>query len=173
MVNKYGVNGNLYSEMTFADPTDRQVPGTYFWTYDGNFLTFQLSGVELRPGRRSFIHGQTYRFVLEAEALSNSNKVEFPTGRFINDGGLRAFDFDEDGTWHFFEDNLEQPASSGKYVTSGNHYTEMTHDDPDYPRVPATYTWTYDGQKITFELWGEDVNDHRKGVYDGQTYIKE
>lgn len=168
----YGVNGNLYTEMTFSDPTGQKVPVIYRWTYDGEFLTFQLRGGDLRPHRRSSIHGQTYRFVLEAEALSQKNKVEFPTGRFINEGGLRALDFDEDGTWRFFEDNLEQPAGSGKYVTNGNLYTEMTDDNPDNRRIPATYTWTYNGQELTFDLWGEDVNDHREGIYNHQTYTR-
>lgn len=169
---KYGVNGDLYSEMTFLYSDGRQVPATYYWTFDGKNLTFQLRGVDLRPHRRSVTHGITYIFVLESDALLIIDKLEFPTGRFINEDGVRAFEFDEDGIWRFFEDNLEHPALSGKYVSNGNLFTEMTHDDPDYPRVPATYTWTYDGQKLTFDLWGEDVNDHRKGIYHQQTYTR-
>ena len=61
---------------------------------------------------------------------------------------------------------------SGKYATSGDCYTELTHDDPDLPQVPVTYFWTYDGQKLTFELWGEDVIEQRMSIYDGQTYTK-
>jgi hypothetical protein len=115
----------------------------------------------------------TYRFVDEAEARPISDKVEFPAGRFTNEAGFWAFDFNEDGTWHFFGENLEEPVRSGKYVTNGNYYTELTHDDPDLPKVPATYIWTYDGQKLTFvELWDEDVIDQRKSIYDGQTYTR-
>jgi len=169
---KYGVNGNLWSDMQFSYTTGRQLPATYFWTYDGEFLTFQVWGKDLRPTRWGYMHGQTFRFVDEAEDRSINNKLEFPTGRFINEDGLWAFDFDEDGTWHFFEGNLEQPVRSGKYVTNGNYYTEMTHDDPDLNQVPATYAWIFDGQKLTFDLWGEDVNDHRKDCYDGQTYTR-
>ncbi len=170
---KYGVNGNLYSEMTFPHPgVGRKVPVTYFWTYDGNSLTFQLWGVDLRPDRKRVIDGKTFIFVLESDTLSEIDAIEFPTGRFVSEDGIRAFEFDKDGIWRFFEDNLEHPALSGKYVSNGKYFTEMTHDDPDYREVPATYTWTYDGQKLTFELWGEDVNDHRESVYNQQTYTR-
>ncbi len=169
----YGVNGNLYADMWFYDLTGRQVPATYYWTYDGEFLIFQVWGKDLRPTRKGYMHGQTYKFVGEAEPVSTTDTVEFPTGRFINEDGLWAFNFNADGTWRFFEENLEEPVRSGKYVTSArNFYMEMTHDDPDLPQVPVTYIWTYDGQKLTFELWKEDVIEHRKDTYDGQTYTR-
>jgi hypothetical protein len=104
--------------------------------------------------------------------LSFIEGTEFPTGRFIDERGTRAFEFDEDGTWHYFEGNMERPAVSGYYATVGNLYTEMTHDYPGYPRIPATYYWAYDGERLTFQLYGEDVMSHRRGCYDGQTYIR-
>jgi len=168
----YGVNGNLYTEFPLGDPVGRQVPATYFWTYDGEFLTFQLWGEDLKPSRRGYLHGQTWRFVKEAEPISITDTVEFPTGRFVHENGLWAFDFNEDGTWHFFEGNLEEPLRSGKYVAIREYYSEMTHDDPDLSQVPVTYIWTYDGQKLTFELLGEDVIEHRMGIYDDQTYTR-
>jgi hypothetical protein len=168
----YGVTGNLYSEMKLSFPIGRPVPGTYYWTYDGEFLTFQLCSKELNKIRWAYLHGQTYRLVEEAEPISTTNTIEFPTGIFSNENGLWFFEFDEDGTWRFFESNLEEPVRSGKYATSGDCYTELTHDDPDLPQVPVTYFWTYDGQKLTFELWGEDVIEQRMSIYDGQTYTK-
>jgi hypothetical protein len=102
-----------------------------------------------------------------------TGSIEFPTGRFVHENpNVWAFEFDEDGTWRGFEGDVDKPIISGKYATNGNLYTEMTHDYPGSPKIPATYTWTYDGQKLTFHLWGEDVNGHRKSVYDGQTYTK-
>jgi hypothetical protein len=98
--------------------------------------------------------------------------TEFPTGRFVDERGSRAFEFDEDGTWRYYEGNMDRPAVSGHYATTGNLYTEMTHDYPGYPKIPVTYYWTYDGQSLTFQLYGEDVMSHRRSCYDGQTYIR-
>ena len=98
---------------------------------------------------------------------------EFPTGRFVHENpNIWAFEFDEDGTWRGYQGDVATPGISGKYGITGNLYTEMTHDYPGSPMIPATYFWTYNGKKLTFELWGEDVNSHRKSVYDGQTYIR-
>ncbi len=94
----------------------------------------------------------------------------FPIGRFVDEYNYWSFEFDEDGTWHGFEgDTL---VISGKYAINGNLYTEMTHDYPGSSKIPATYTWTYDGKNLTFQLWGEDANSHRKSVYDGPTYTR-
>jgi hypothetical protein len=97
---------------------------------------------------------------------------EFPTGRFVQEPyAFWAFEFDEDGTWRGYEGDFPQPSISGKYGVTGNLYTEMTHDYLSSPKIPATYFWEFDGKKLIFKLWGEDVNAHRKSVYDGQTYI--
>ena len=39
-----------------------------------------------------------------------AERTEFPTGRFVDESGNRAFEFGEDGTWHYFEYNLEVPS---------------------------------------------------------------
>jgi hypothetical protein len=97
--------------------------------------------------------------------------TEFPTGRFIDEHGNRAFEFDEGGNWHYFEGNMEVPDVSGKYATNGNLYTEMTHDYPERS-IPVTYYWAYDGKRLTFQLHGEDLIAHRRTCYNGQTYFK-
>jgi len=97
---------------------------------------------------------------------------EFPTGRFLHENRYRwAFEFDADGTWRGYQGDVSFPCISGKYGVTGNLYTEMTHDYPGSAKIPATYFWTFDGRKLTFQLWGEDANAHRKSVYHGQTYI--
>ena len=101
-----------------------------------------------------------------------AERTEFPTGRFVDEGGNRAFEFDEDGNWHYFEYNMEVPAVSGKYATSGDFYTEMTHDYAGLIQIPVTYYWAYDGKKLTFELHGEDAIAHRRTCYYGQSYFK-
>jgi hypothetical protein len=98
--------------------------------------------------------------------------TQFPTGRFIDEQGSRAFEFDEDGNWHYFEGNMEVPDVSGKYATNGNLHTEMTHDYSGERSVPVTYYWAYDGKHLTFQLYGEDLLGHRRSCYDGQTYLK-
>jgi hypothetical protein len=169
---RYGVSGNLYGDMIFSYPWGRQVPGTYFWNYDGEQLSFQVWGEDPRSTRLSMMHGQSYRFIGEAEPVSTTDTLEFPTGRFTHQDELWAFEFDEDGTWRFFEQDLGEPVRSGRYATSGEYYTEMTHDDPDLPKVPATYFWAYDGQKLSFKVWKEEVIEQRQAVYDDQTYTR-
>jgi hypothetical protein len=175
---QYGVNGDLYTEMTFEWPTGRQVPATYYWSFDGKNLNFQLWGEDLRPHRKEVYDGETY---IKAETdtpsptrtpLPSVETTEFPTGRFVRDDGYWALEFDEDGTWRGGYGDAAVSIISGKCATNGNLWTEMTHDYPTSPKIPATYTWTYDGQKLTFHLWGEDVNAHRRSCLDGQTYTK-
>lgn len=109
-----------------------------------------------------------------AACASGGSTSGFPTGRFVNEQyKYRVFEFDEGGTWRYFEGNLEVPSVQGTYGVEGNLYTELTHDYAPLPQIPATYTWTYDDQKLTFYLSGEDPLAHRKSCYDGQTYIKE
>jgi hypothetical protein len=90
----------------------------------------------------------------------------------VDESGNRAFEFDEDGTWHYFEYNMKVPAVSGKYATNGNLYTEMTQDYSGDSSIPVTYYWAYDGKSLTFQLQGEDLIWHRRTCYDGQTYFK-
>jgi hypothetical protein len=56
---KYAANGDLYTEMTFEWPSGSQVPATYYWTYDGKNLTFELWGEDMRPHRKLLMDGQT------------------------------------------------------------------------------------------------------------------
>jgi hypothetical protein len=107
-----------------------------------------------------------------AACVSGGNTTGFPTGRSVREEpSFYAFEFDKDGTWRFFAYDGAVPTASGKYATSGNPYTEMTHDTSS-PKIPVTYFWEYDGKNLTFRLWGEDVIPARKSAYDGQTYTK-
>jgi hypothetical protein len=175
---KYGTNGNLYSEMTHSYSMSPQVPATYYWTYDGKKLTFQLWGEDVNGYRKSLFDGQTY---MKAETDTPApartpppvvEGMEFPTGRFVHKGGRRAFEFTEDGTWAYFEGDMENHQISGKYVTNGDLHTEMTFRWPTGRQVPATYYWSFDGRNLTFHLWGKDLRPHRKSTRDGETYAK-
>ena len=108
-----------------------------------------------------------------AGCTSGDCATGFPTGRFIHEQDeSQAYEYDGDGTWRYYLGNMDEPAIQGKYCVNGDLFTEMTHDYPGSPEIPATYTWAFDGQKLTFHLWGEDVNPHRQNARDGQTYIQ-
>jgi hypothetical protein len=110
----------------------------------------------------------------ERDALVAAIDNGFPTGRFIEESlGVSMFEFDEEGKYRYYEaPDMTTPAVSGWYGISGVFSTEMTHDWPTDRKIPATYVWDYDGQTLTFELFGEDVIPHRKGVYGGSTYVR-
>jgi len=105
------------------------------------------------------------------QASSEGDTSEFPTGMFVHEEfpSQVVLTFHEDGTW--WMSNWDHYIS-GKYAVNGDLYTEMTHDFSQNRPVPATYRWAYDGEKLTFDLWGEDLVLARKGALDGQTYIK-
>ena len=80
----------------------------------------------------------------------------FPTGKFVSDKGKAFWQFRPDGTWDFYSDSglpLE-----GNYTTTSSTYTE-TFDNasslviPDQANCarPATYTWTFDGSRLSFQ----------------------
>lgn len=171
----YGVNGNLFAAMkTNAGSSHRQVPATYYWHFDGNQLTFQVWGEELHWMRGHEMNGQV--FTLTSEILptleTEIEQIQFPTGRFLLDSPTYyAIEFNKNGNWYGYETEGGSHTVSGKYATTGNLYQEMTHDYPDSPHVPATYYWNFDGQTLTFELWGDDVIQRRKDLFDGQKYI--
>jgi hypothetical protein len=58
---KYAINGNLYTEMTHSYSGVPQVPATYYWTFDGTNLTFELWGEDVNPYRKSALDGRTYK----------------------------------------------------------------------------------------------------------------
>jgi len=53
---KYAVNGDLYTEMWFDWPSygpEENFPATYYWTFDGANLTFELWGNDANSSRRA------------------------------------------------------------------------------------------------------------------------
>ncbi len=95
---------------------------------------------------------------------------EFPTGRF--ESTARALEFNEDGTFGFFiSPSSDVAAVEGTYSVDGSLYTEETSNFSGCP-FPGTYTWAYDGQDLTFQLFDEDECGVRRAAYDGQTYTR-
>ncbi len=101
------------------------------------------------------------------EVSTSSGSDGFPTGLLVanDDYGGRYLEFHEDGTGMYFEHpgSFEVPF---RYGVSGDVWTEMTHDSPlsSDRQVPATYHWTWDGEFLSFELWGEELNPGTRGA---------
>jgi hypothetical protein len=106
-------------------------------------------------------------------AESPTGAAEFPTGRFVDSGGGDwGFEFNENGVWRGY--NGVAQVVTGSYATNGDLYTEMTHNRADQlAEVPVTFYWEFDGETLTFELWGEDVSPgFRQDQYEGATYVR-
>ena len=99
-----------------------------------------------------------------------TTESEFPTGRF--EGEIRAFEFNEDGTFSYFlSPAADDPGLVGTYSVDGDLYTEAIVNYAPC-RFPGTCAWTYDGQNLTFHLDGEDDCGARVAAYDGKTFTK-
>lgn len=105
-----------------------------------------------------------------AAQSGESDRVAFPTGTFIaTDGHHEAVEFNTDGTCRWFSPR-DRWSMACTYASNGNLFTEMTFDYPSGPQVPATYYWDHDGERLSFELWGEDMRPSRLASYADHTY---
>ncbi len=114
-------------------------------------------------------------YELTSEPSPSAEQGAFPTGTFVGETySSHAFEFFADGTFTYAEGDYTEgdPDVSGIYGIRDDLYTEMVHDYAGYDKIPATYRWTFDGERLTFELVGEDVLYSREQSMTGQTYIK-
>jgi uncharacterized protein (TIGR02246 family) len=112
----------------------------------------------------------SWKIAIDCFNSSTNGQGGFPTGTFVSASGRTKGEFHADGTCRWYSD-VEVWEVPCKYAVNGNLYTEMTFEWGTGVQAPATYYWTYDGEKLTFELWGEDVRPHRKSVY-SLAYVK-
>ena len=98
---------------------------------------------------------------------------DFPLGTLVGeDNPSHFFEFRADGTYTYTENDYAGDIDvSGAFGINGDLYTEMTHDYLGLPMVPATYRWSFDGQRLTFELVGEDVIPDRVRAMTGQAFL--
>jgi hypothetical protein len=102
----------------------------------------------------------------------NVEANEFPTGVFVHETRRDwTLQFNDDGSYAFRVNDLVD--ATGTYVINGNQYTEDTDYLPCRQTRTATYTWAYDGSRLTFHLAGEDNCAERRGSLDGVTWIKQ
>lgn len=109
--------------------------------------------------------------ILLIAGCSSAEDEAFPTGTFWSPNGVEGVEFNEDGSCLLFgefedEDSAIQTYEVPcKYAVNGDLYTEMWFDWPEGPYFPATYFWSYDGETLSFELWGEDAHEVRRIFY--------
>ncbi len=109
--------------------------------------------------------------VAQAEATeaagneSSSGMDAFPTGYFasVETGpvGLVMLEFHADGTAITHTLTSEDSAKPFTYAVDGDIYT---HIASGYDHQP-TYRWDYDGERLAFELIGEESCSFRKARY--------
>jgi len=95
----------------------------------------------------------------------------FPTGTFVaNEDPDLSVEFREDGTYRWLFHRTRDEIV-GRYATNDDLYTQMTREvwDPT-PNTPATYYWDWDGETLTFELWGDDTYPAREARHTGLAY---
>lgn len=93
--------------------------------------------------------------------------VEFPYGKYRSSAGTRHLEFLSDGTWTFAL--VEgQPLLTGEIAVEGREITFGKETAMGGQNVPlceeqATYRWDFDGEKLTFEVVGDDPCSNREG----------
>ncbi len=97
---------------------------------------------------------------------------EFPTGLFFHKHDGESFcvlQLLEDGTSNYFwmvpstDISGRLPYVTSNYSIEGNLFHEKKSIMCSYP---ATYTWSYDGKALTFQVVGEDPCPDRQRTYE-------
>jgi len=103
---------------------------------------------------------------------------EFPTRTFYHRHGFAGpycvFQFNEDGTFKYYwmisslDLSRMKVYETGTYRIDGNLYTvtSTTWIGCPIPPPAPSYTWTYDGQTLTFQVVGEDWCSDRQSTYE-------
>ena len=85
------------------------------------------------------------------------------------DGTYCVWVFNEEGTDEYFFNTKSidvsklRPYVKGNYTVDGNLYTETSDS---YCSTPATYSWTYDGSTLTFQVVGMDKCIDRQRTFE-------
>jgi hypothetical protein len=88
----------------------------------------------------------------------------FPTGTFFHQHAPQnycIYQFFDDGTFSYYwmaisaDTSGREPFIRGTYTIKDNLYTETVNSGPDC-KWPGTYTWTFDGKSLAFQLVGEE-----------------
>jgi hypothetical protein len=99
--------------------------------------------------------------------------ANFPTGKFVSDKNANVYwQFNPDGTWDSHS-STGLPLE-GTYTISGSTYTETYNNamftDSDNCNKSATYTWSFDGSRLTFKVLS-DRCEVRNEWYTNSTFV--
>jgi hypothetical protein len=153
-----------------------------WWTFPGRYTTMTSSLKFAAAAGLAFVLGLGISPLIMPSgggtttgpgfsAPEQTDDLAFPTGTFVDTKmDDRWFEFHEDGFGRIVEaDDLWEVEFT--YATQGDLWTEMmTHYPTGSRQVPATYFWDFDGEHLTFELWGEDLVATRRTVMDDSTW---
>jgi hypothetical protein len=106
---------------------------------------------------------------------------EFPIGTFYHKHNFQfpsycVWQFYEDGTYKYYYEVSSLDVSgienytTGTYHIDGNLYTDTATNWSECPWL-ATYTWTYDGRNLTFQVVGEDKCSNRQRSYESDLFF--
>jgi len=120
-------------------------------------------------GHPHFTLGMIKEFSVGPSAASS----DFPTGiKFVSvhDKGI-GMKYNADGTWAYYFAGTD-PVFTGTYTVEGNLIT-MVNPSETNPKCmgPATYQWSFDGEKLTFAPTGDDACRGRRES-NGDTYVR-
>jgi uncharacterized cupredoxin-like copper-binding protein len=109
----------------------------------------------------------------EQPAAQPASTGNFPIGRFVSvhDKAI-GLKYNQDGTFEFYFASKD-PIFVGTFTVEGDRITTVRPDDTD-PKCagPATYTWSFDGEKLTFSPTFDDPCKGRRDA-NGDTYVLE
>lgn len=104
--------------------------------------------------------------VLSACGAASASSAKFPTGKFVSvSDANNAYEFNADNTWAYYLGGLM--GAKGTYRVEGNRWIE--EGTPECP-FAGSYTWTYDGKTLAFQVEGDDNCAPRKEATHGQSF---
>ncbi|MFQ5944821.1 MAG: hypothetical protein ACE5NC_01015 [Anaerolineae bacterium] len=97
-----------------------------------------------------------------------STSPEFPTGEFVDTEG-NTINYKADGRVTFSVPEAAGEQISGEYSVEGDTITSSEGFCPD----DAVYKWSFDGERLEFELVRDDCAERRALMAGGLTRVSE
>ncbi len=98
--------------------------------------------------------------LLATPAPDSAESTTFPIGIFMNNGW--AWEFKDDGTYYAYSGDEDE---NGIYIVSGDQIMIQGDYCED---VKGSYTWTYDGQNLSFEVIDDQCTESKNSIVFGE-----